>query len=477
MDAPSLKPSPESQSLWYYADESNQPVGPLPFSTLQQLASVGVIQPETHVLEKGDAEWKKFDSIVPPTVRVETQPAHAETAHASTHASAKENAKGNREVSPPTRAESVHPLSRKDRKPITAKGFGETITVLEDKIQISRNFLTALGKAKLTEIPLSAIRAIRWKAPGSVAQGHIQFLLEGTTQAASGFFAIGKDVHAVAFSRAELGAFQSLKREVEQKLGFPISEETPVASECADIPLSSEDAPTKENASDGLTSYGKNGGDFFQNFGRRLKALADKRELRAEANKRADKAVSETGGQPTKKMQPTTKEKTLGCGILVVLVLLLKSCFFGGADRADKGMTTGISYDQILGNGLADFFAMKQADDVDGRTRYMGGSNSGAATIELIGEKSNLYHVTLLMDMAQKDSQTATQHSRLFKTLLGNIDSAWTWEERVSWLAEALEARNKKGPVETSVIRGNKKITLKQMDSAGLVMITIAPAK
>ena len=78
MNEPALNPSPESQSLWYYADAANEPVGPLPMDVLQRLAGVGVISPETHVLEKGGTEWKKFASIVPPPACAETEPASAD---------------------------------------------------------------------------------------------------------------------------------------------------------------------------------------------------------------------------------------------------------------------------------------------------------------------------------------------------------------------------------------------------------------
>ena len=70
--------SPHSDSLWYYADTQNQPVGPLPFRTIQTLAAAGVIQPGTQVVESGGTEWKKFAAVVlftpppPPPIRTES---------------------------------------------------------------------------------------------------------------------------------------------------------------------------------------------------------------------------------------------------------------------------------------------------------------------------------------------------------------------------------------------------------------------
>lgn len=81
-------PSPESQPLWYYADSSNEPVGPLPMNALQRLASAGVVLPDTHVIEKGGTEWKKISAIVgfippppppPPPVRSDANQHPAQT--------------------------------------------------------------------------------------------------------------------------------------------------------------------------------------------------------------------------------------------------------------------------------------------------------------------------------------------------------------------------------------------------------------
>ena len=183
MNVEPVNPSPESQSLWYYADAANQPVGPLPFSDLQQLAAAGVIQPETHIIEEGGTEWKKFASIIPLRACTETKPASA------------------------------------------------------------------------------------------------------------------------------------------------------------DIPLSSATVPVNENAADGFKHHGKEAEEFFHKCERDLKAFAVvvagncKRYWtkavklfdayncgwKAQANRRADKAVPEPGGQPTEKNQPTTKETVQGVALLVPL--------------------------------------------------------------------------------------------------------------------------------------------------------------
>jgi hypothetical protein len=53
----------QAQKGWFYADERNQPVGPLPFSALQALAASGVILPATFVLLEGESEWRKYGDV------------------------------------------------------------------------------------------------------------------------------------------------------------------------------------------------------------------------------------------------------------------------------------------------------------------------------------------------------------------------------------------------------------------------------
>ena len=61
-----MQPStPAPDTLWYYADASNEPVGPLPMDVLQKLAAAEVISQETYVIKKGASEWEKFGSVAP----------------------------------------------------------------------------------------------------------------------------------------------------------------------------------------------------------------------------------------------------------------------------------------------------------------------------------------------------------------------------------------------------------------------------
>ncbi len=192
--------APTHDSLWYYADASNEPVGPVPFAELQRLATAGAIHASTHVIESNGNEWKKFASLIlpPPPVHVSSPAAH-------------------NQPSPPE--------SQKNRETITAKGSEGTVTLSHEKIQITRNFFAAIGNEKLTEIPISAIRSIRWKTPGLLSRGFIQFVVDGAEQPERASFAMTHDRRAALFHQAELKSFHDLRREIERRHGIPISEE------------------------------------------------------------------------------------------------------------------------------------------------------------------------------------------------------------------------------------------------------------
>ena len=52
---------------WFYADAQNQPVGPVSFEALEQLAAIGTITPNTHVIQEGETSWRVFADVVPKT--------------------------------------------------------------------------------------------------------------------------------------------------------------------------------------------------------------------------------------------------------------------------------------------------------------------------------------------------------------------------------------------------------------------------
>ena len=56
---------PIKDPLWYYANSSNQPVGPHALADLQRLAHEGTIQPETQVFQEGGSQWRAFAEISP----------------------------------------------------------------------------------------------------------------------------------------------------------------------------------------------------------------------------------------------------------------------------------------------------------------------------------------------------------------------------------------------------------------------------
>jgi len=50
-------------STYYYADATNQAIGPYPLSELQALARAGMITPTTHVIENGGSTWRVWADI------------------------------------------------------------------------------------------------------------------------------------------------------------------------------------------------------------------------------------------------------------------------------------------------------------------------------------------------------------------------------------------------------------------------------
>ena len=64
---PMTTSSADSSSRWYYADASQQPVGPIAASTLQVLYANGVISSETLIIPEGGADWQAYRAVFPVT--------------------------------------------------------------------------------------------------------------------------------------------------------------------------------------------------------------------------------------------------------------------------------------------------------------------------------------------------------------------------------------------------------------------------
>ena len=71
--------SPAPDTLWFYADAKNETLGPMPFAALEHLAATGVIQPSTHVIERGGSEWKPFSVVAAHPADLESNPPPAST--------------------------------------------------------------------------------------------------------------------------------------------------------------------------------------------------------------------------------------------------------------------------------------------------------------------------------------------------------------------------------------------------------------
>ena len=60
---PPISATPE-HSLWYYADPSNQPQGPITFAEIQRLAEEGIIGADTPIIREGGAEWQAYSTLL-----------------------------------------------------------------------------------------------------------------------------------------------------------------------------------------------------------------------------------------------------------------------------------------------------------------------------------------------------------------------------------------------------------------------------
>lgn len=51
------------QAMYYYANESGEPVGPIDAREIQRLARIGTIRPETLVIGTGESEWMTWSQL------------------------------------------------------------------------------------------------------------------------------------------------------------------------------------------------------------------------------------------------------------------------------------------------------------------------------------------------------------------------------------------------------------------------------
>jgi hypothetical protein len=63
---PQLPTSPE-QTVWFYADANNQPVGPVPFDELRRLLVIGTLTAESYILAEKETEWLRLGSVITAT--------------------------------------------------------------------------------------------------------------------------------------------------------------------------------------------------------------------------------------------------------------------------------------------------------------------------------------------------------------------------------------------------------------------------
>lgn len=180
MNTPISSAEPATYTQWFYANNANETVGPVPFDELKRLAEAGTIQGDTFVIEEGGSEWKRFSSVALPPIPNSLPP----------------------------------PLSQ-HKTPLEAKGANGRIALFSDRLCITRGGIHAIGKKSKTEIPLNRIQSIRWQPAGTFKPGFLQFLLLEAKQPTGGAFSVARDQNAVTFTRQQQSAFEQIKGHVE----------------------------------------------------------------------------------------------------------------------------------------------------------------------------------------------------------------------------------------------------------------------
>jgi hypothetical protein len=121
--------------------------------------------------------------------------------------------------------------------------------------------------------------------------------------------------------------------------------------------------------------------------------------------------------------------------------------------------STGISYDQITGNGLGGRFSMEKSTDVDRRQRFTGWSANGNALLEVIGSTSDIFQATLVIALPKDSDKTVIENGGFALRFLGNIDPTWDSSVREKWFFSAA-SRIQKGEEKVRVMRGTNRVTL-----------------
>lgn len=134
---------------------------------------------------------------------------------------------------------------------LEVQGSNAHIELLQDRIHIKRRgFLGGSGEAN--EIPIAQVSSVRFKKPGLLGDGHIEFVL-GNQEATRRSFRTSQESVTIYFDGRQTEAFEAVKEAVEQQIeGAPEPAEalmeTPVEVSTAATPVPTVDTPVSKIA-------------------------------------------------------------------------------------------------------------------------------------------------------------------------------------------------------------------------------------
>lgn len=143
---------------------------------------------------------------------------------------------------------------------LEARGSNAHIELLQDKIRIKRRgFLGSSGEAN--EIPIAQVSSVRFKKPGLIGDGHLEFVLDNQ-ESTRRSFRTSQDSVTIYFDGRQAEAFEAVREAVEQQIeGAPEPAvealmETPAEISTADRPVPTSAMPVSKVAG-GVEILGK----------------------------------------------------------------------------------------------------------------------------------------------------------------------------------------------------------------------------
>jgi hypothetical protein len=159
--------------------------------------------------------------------------------------------------------------------------------------------------------------------------------------------------------------------------------------------------------------------------------------------------------------------------LIAVFFLLFRSCSCRSSDTVSTaGSTLNISYAEIV-ELLDDYFHIKQSSEVGGQPRYIGRSTNGVATLELVGDKANLSHVSLQIGLPDDSIEAFGENTIFLQQFLENVFS-WNANAAFDKVIQLMEQSNREGEMPRTTIIDDKQMTVRYYESMGILMVSVS---